>query len=166
MYPAFSGPVWISSVGCDGEEDSLLTCENRGWDNVPGYCSGPQYLAYAYCFSSGKPSSFPLMLLSITWRFYFVIWIAFLHRSVYFNFITTHRKHVHILLVKRDTICSSASQASIMFTSYHGAGANFTELLLWKHSRYTMVKHPIHSLAPLPYMGMHPINKFPIIYWV
>ncbi len=46
--------VTMSAVNCKGTEATLLQCESSGWGHVPGYCAGPAYAAYAYCFSSGR----------------------------------------------------------------------------------------------------------------
>ena len=36
---------------------------------------------------------------------------------------------------------------------------------LFRFYRYTMIKHPLYSLAPLPFMGMHPANS-PLVFGI
>ena len=45
---------WMTSLYCDGDEESILQCQDSGWDNVPYYCISTASVAAVYCYGRGR----------------------------------------------------------------------------------------------------------------
>lgn len=58
-----TGPVYITDLACTGNETTLLSCPNAGWNTSYELCAGHSHDAAVSCYGEGMSASIEFVMI-------------------------------------------------------------------------------------------------------